>query len=199
MPVNIETYANLMAETFKDDPCIRAQYEGIAGGLRIYQSFCRYQLEEFIKAGCVSTYGDGDGMTMGYFTSGPVMEQLEKSAFGAAEHMMRTASMDALIKISNNSQVIVETTQPDWYRKYTGTKEVFILQLILVRGTMRGTDVFDKLITPILEKAKQRNAPVVHHTYDVALVERFERFGFRMMEKITSNKIDLSCYHLLKE
>jgi hypothetical protein len=68
----------------------------------------------------------------------------------------------------------------------------------MVRIALRGTGVFRKLLTPVLEKAGQRHAPVVLQTHKFEHVAKYKHFGFELMEKVESDKIDLACYNMLK-
>jgi len=196
---DIEIYVDLMADSFKDDQGIKAQFEGIDNGFSLLKLYCKCQIEAFFKLDCVTTYGDGEGMTIGYFANEAFMERLAQSLQDSSAYLLENASINDLMKMQQNALIVAEIAQPDWYKKFLDKKEVYVLQVIVVRESLRGTGVFRKLISPVLEKAEQKNVPVVLQTHEPEHIVKYENFGFKLMEKVVSNKINLTCYNLLKD
>jgi predicted GNAT family N-acyltransferase len=194
----IELYANLMVACFKDDPGIKFQLEGIDDKHNLFKAQCKCQIEVFAGLDCVATYGDCDGLVMGYFTEKSLLKRLNENLQARASYLLEKTSTDELSKIQQNTALVLEIAKPDWYKKFICENEVYKLQAIMVRAALRGTGVFRKLLTPVLEKARQRRAPVVLQTHQYEHVAKYEHFGFELMEKVESDKIDLACYNMLK-
>ncbi|MGO0883920.1 hypothetical protein ACTPDI_14170 [Clostridioides difficile] len=193
---NIEIYAKLMEESFIDDSGIKIQLKGIENRARLLNIQCRCQIEAFSKINGVTTFGNGGGMVLGYFTKDE--ERLAQYLQDASSYILENVSTDDLITMQQNAIEVTEIVQPDWYKKFLNDEEVYILQVIVVQKSLRGTGVFRKLISPILKTAEQQSIPVVLQTYEYANIIKYEQFGFKLMEQVTSDKIDLVCYNMLK-
>lgn len=195
---DIEIYVNLMVECFKDDPGVMFQLQGIDDKHNFFALQCKCQIEAIAGLDGITTCGDGVGMVMGYFTEKAVLKRLNENLQARASNLLEKTSTVELSKIQQNTALVLEIAKPDWYKKYIFDDEVYNLQAIMVRRDLRGTGVFRKLLTPVLGKARQRQAPVVLQTHKFEHVAKYEHFGFELMEKVESDKIDLVCYNLLK-
>ena len=194
---DFEKYVRLMAECFEDDPGIKAQLKGISNADDVLMRQYRCQLEPFFRLGCVETYGDAEGMAFGFFTDELFIKQLSESMNESAARLMESISPENLVLMQQNVSAVIDVAQPDWYKKYTGEREVYVLQAIMVSKALRGTGVFRKLMTPILDKAESKRVPVVLQTFESEHVAKYEHFGFQMMEKTVSEKSDLVCFNLM--
>jgi GNAT superfamily N-acetyltransferase len=195
---DIEIYTNLMVDGFKDDPGVKVQFEGIDNGLEILKLYFKCQIGTFSKLGLITTSKNGEGIVIGYTMNNSFMERLAQDSQGSADFLLKNISADDLMKLQQNMSEVLEIAQPDWYKKFIDKEEVYVLQIIVVNESFRGTGVFRKLISPIIESAKQNNMPVVLQTHKAVNVAKFEHFGFCLMETVVSDKINLSCYNLLK-
>lgn len=119
-------------------------------------------------------------MVLGYFTKDE--EHLAKYLQDASSYILENVSTDDLIAMQQNVIEVTKIVQPDWYKKFLNEKEVYILQVIVVQKSLRGTGVFRKLISPILKMAEQQSIPVVLQTYEYANIIKYEQFGFKLME-----------------
>jgi predicted GNAT family N-acyltransferase len=195
----LDIYAKLMAEGFKDDPGILIQFQGMEHGAELFEINCKCEIEAFDKLGCVTTYGNGEGMAIGYFAKDVAADEIAQHLQDSAHYLLESPYAHELSALQNNVATVAEIVKPDWYMKYTGNDNVFVLQVIVVQQSRRGTGVFRKLITPILDLTEQRDIPVVLQTHIYKNSVKFEHFGFQLMEEIRSDKVQLSCYNMMKK
>ena len=140
----LERYAELMVEGFKNDPGEKWQLNGIENGWEIFklQSLC--QLDVFSKLNCLTTYGDGEGLVLGYFLNNEFLQQLANQ-WQQSEYVMkmtRQIPQQVLMQLKQQQIEVMEVAQPDWYVKFIGDKEVYVLQIIVIKEELRGTGVF---------------------------------------------------------
>lgn len=192
----LDLYAKLMADCFLKDPGIQTQLAGVSCTSEILEMQCRCQISAFLKLNGVSTFGRGEGIAMGYSTRD--QEQLyaylaEESAF-LREHVPQ----EVLATLQKNAGDVVKIVQDDWYEKFLGKREVYVLQAIAVRPSVRGTGVFRKLISPILRSGQELGIPVVLQTHNPANIAKYAHMGFVLKENISSDTVNLTCYNLVK-
>lgn len=192
----IRTYSRLMADCFIDDPGIKVQLEGITDKLQFLELQCRCQIEAFSRLGGISVLDNGGGMAIGYFSHEESLatQYLQECSSGMMEHI----SAEDLAKMSQNAVKVLQIARPDWFQRFVKENEVYILQAIMVHPSQRGTGAFRKLITPVIEKAEQRKTPIVLQTLVYEHTEKYQHFGFRLVETVKSDQMDLSCYNMIK-
>jgi len=196
---SLDVFAKLMAEGFKEDPGVITQFEGIERGSELFELHCKYEIDAFDRLGCVTTYGNGKGLTIGYFTKDLSIDKLYHSLQDSAHYLMENASTDELVALQENVVKVAEIVKPDWYMKYLENENVYVLQVIVLHESLRGTGVFRKLIAPILSSAEKQNVPVVLQTHSREHVTKYEHFGFKLIEEVVSDKLNFSCYNMMKQ
>lgn len=135
-------------------------------------------------------------MTMGYFSA----EETRLAELLREELCQLLATFPArdLQAMQENSQAVLEIARPAWYRAHLDpAQEVYVLQAVAVRKERRGTGVFRKLLTPLLEEAAGRNCPVVLQTFERETAEKYQHMGFRLLETIPSQTLPLTAYNLM--
>lgn len=105
---------------------------------------------------------------------------------------------DDLIIMQENIQKVAAITDPEWYKKFADHKEVFIIQVIVIKKELQGTGILRKLMSKVFEKCSENNMIIALQTHNADNVIKYEHLGFKLMEKVNSKEIDLSCYNLLK-
>ena len=192
----LDRCGNLLAECFWEELGVKAQCRGISDGLTIFQKQCRGQTRAFFHLGGLTIFGDADGLAMGYFSA----EETRLAEFLQEElgQLLATFPAQDLQAMQENSQAVLEIARPDWYRAHLApAQEVYVLQAVAVRKERRGTGVFRKLLTPLLEEAAGRNCPVVLQTFEQENAEKYQHMGFQLLEKIPSQTIPLTAYNLM--
>lgn len=192
----LDLYAKLMTDCFLEDPGIQIQLAGVPHAPGVLELQCRCQISAFSKLNGVSTFGSGEGIVMGYFTR----DQERLSAYLANESafLLDHVPQEVLATIQKNAEAVIPIVQSGWYEKFLGKREVYVLQVIAVHPSVRGTGVFRKLITPILQRAQEEGIPVVLQTHNAATIAKYEHMGFVLKETVSSDVVDLSCYNLMK-
>ena len=150
----------------------------------------------FSTWGGLTIFGDVDGLAMGYFSA----EETRLAEFLQEKlgQLLATFPAQDLQAMQENSQAVLEIARPDWYRAHLApAQEVYVLQAVAVRKERRGTGVFRKLLTPLLEEAAGRNCPVVLQTFEQENAEKYQHMGFQLLEKIPSQTIPLTAYNLM--
>ena len=192
----LDRCGNLLAECFWEEPGVKAQCRGIPDGLSIFQKQCRGQARAFFHLGGLEIFGDIDGVTMGYFSAEETrLAELLREELG---QLLATFPARDLQAMQENSQAVLEIARPAWYRAHLDpAQEVYVLQAIAVRKERRGTGVFRKLLTPLLEEAAGRNCPVVLQTFERETAEKYQHMGFQLLETIPSQPLPLTAYNLM--
>ncbi|MEG2533761.1 MAG: GNAT family N-acetyltransferase [Gordonibacter sp.] len=193
-----ERCAQLVAESFVDDPATRVQFAGISGWREQFEAHCRCKIEAYEKLGCLTTHGD-DGLAIGYFTEDVSLEMLATALQDAAGPLISDTTAEDLARMQENVLNVAEIIDPLWYQRFTDKANVYVLQIIAVQKEKRGSGAFRKLIDPLLQAAGVRKAPVALQTDRQELVALYEHFGFELVEELCSQKVDLTCFNMLKQ
>ncbi len=195
----LDIYTKLMVDNFKEDSWIIFQFQGINSWEKCFELHSKCQIDAFEKLGCVKTCGNDEGMVIGYFTKDIGADKLAQYMQDSIQtHGLIESCSDGLEILQRNILELSEIAKPDWYMKYLDNDSVYILQIIVVDKFSRGTGIFRKLITPILNKAEKENIPVVLQTHILEHVALYEHFGFKLIEEAVSDKLKLSCYNMMR-
>ncbi len=191
----LDLYAKLMTDCFLEDPGIQIQFNGVPHRFSILEMQCRCEISAFSKLNGVSTFGSGEGIAMGYFSR----DQEKLSAYLAEESAILREHVpeEVLAMIRKNAEDVIKIVQHDWYEKFV-EGEVYVLQAIAVHPSVRGTGVFRKLLSPILESVRELEIPIILQTHSAANVAKYEHMGFAVKEKVFSDAVNLACYNLMK-
>ena len=189
-----DAWAAMLAESFEEDAGIRAQMQGLRGTDALFLRQCVGMLRAFDRVGGVTAWGGREGVALGCFSADAA--QLGQYLQEELASMALDIPPETLAAVQRNSAEIEKIARPDWYVSALGTESVYILQAIAVRRDRRGTGVFRRLLTPVLEKARQRGVPVVLQTFERENREKYEHMGFRLVEEIPSDAMPLTCYNM---
>lgn len=195
---SLDVNAKLMANGFKEDPRVIVQFQEIKNWQEFFELHCKATISTFEKLGCVTTYGNGEGLVIGYFTKDLDSDKLAQYSQENANYFIDNSSVHDLESLQKNSLEVAEIVKSDWYMKYIENDNVYVLQVIVVDKLLRGTGIFRKLIDPILDLAGKQNIPVVLQTHIRENIAKFEHFGFKLIESVSSDKLNLSCYNMMK-
>lgn len=98
--------------------------------------------------------------------------------------------------LKEKSELQGKIHNPKWYKKHS--KNAYYINWIAVDEECKGTGVFRKLITPIMERCKKKNMDIVLETFTKSNVPIYEHFGFELIETHTSEEVALSEYCMVK-
>ncbi len=191
---NYDAWAAMLAECFGEEAGTRAQMQGLAGTDTLLLRQCGGMLRAYDRIGGVTAWGDHEGVALGCFwdQAAQLGQYLQEELATLAQGIPQ----ETLEAVQRNSAEITEAARPDWYITALGREDVYVLQAIAVRRDRRGTGIFRKLLTPILEAARQRGVPVVLQTFEAENVPKYEHLGFRLVERSSSDTMGLTCYNM---
>ncbi|MDO5845173.1 MAG: hypothetical protein Q4Q53_08535 [Methanocorpusculum sp.] len=195
-PNQIDIYSNLFFNCFREDPGVSAQLFNLERGDELFKAQCRGEIEAFGKAGLLTAVGEDDGIMVAFssqFTELPEYIQILQES---SKYIFETANSEELAVIIDRANKALIISQPDWYKKFV--TNVYILQIIAVNPKMCGKGVFRKLITPLIEKSDKEKIPVALQTYNPDNLKKYEHFGFKIMESVSSKELNLTCYNMLR-
>lgn len=195
---DIERYLDLIINGFKDDPGIMAQIKGLDNPVGILKAQCRKELEVFSKMGVVTTYGEGEGILIGINSQKLASPEFIQCAQEDSQYLINEINEEDFSIIQKNIEKVSSITDSEWYKKFTNGKEVFIIQVIVIKKELQGTGIFRKLMSKVFEKCSENNMMIALQTHNPNNVIKYEHLGFKLMEKVSSEEINLSCYNLLK-
>ena len=189
-----DAWAAMLAESFGEDPSVRVQLQGVEGVDSLFLAQCRGMLRAYDRVGGVTAWGDCEGVALGCFSEDAV--RLGQYLQEELASLFQTVPLESLAAVQQNSAAIGNAARPDWYISALKTEAVYILQAIAVRRDRRGTGVFRRLITPVLETARQRQVPVVLQTFETENQRKYEHMGFRTVEEIPISAVGLTCCNM---
>ena len=155
------------------------------------------QIQAFHLHNAVQALEGGQGLLIGYSSKElpeslllEVMQQssvklLEKASEGELQFMQSKAILE--------SEIIPQ----NWHVNYFDG-EVFHLLVVAIDKSLKGTGAFRKLLMPVIATCEKKKMPIVLETFNPDNVPLYEHFGFRLMESHLSDKIDLTCYCMMK-
>lgn len=196
---NLNNFSELLVQACINDPGVSAQLVGLDNPYKILKAQALGEIEEFDKLNLVSTKGENIGLLIGYYS-----DILEKPEFfealrNSSKYILEVATKDEIDLMQKHIIDVIEISQYDWYKKYVNNSLVYILQLIVIKKEFRGIGIFREMIEPIIENCDKNNIPIALQTHNINNIPKYEHFGFKVMEIIKSDKIDLTCYNMLRK
>lgn len=193
----IKEFARLMSSGFISDPGIIAQMGNFEHAEILLYLHCEGQIRAFDQQSAVRVLENNQGLLIGYAANSINEEQLLKDFNHASLKIMETITQEELISMQNNAVLAGEITKPEWYKKYYDG-EVFHLMVIVIDRPLKGTGAFRRLLIPVIKECERKEMPIVLQTHNPDNVSIYKHFGFELMEKHTSDKIDLTCFCMMR-
>ncbi|MEF9952769.1 MAG: GNAT family N-acetyltransferase [Clostridium sp.] len=194
----VESFSNLIADRFINDPRIVYTLDGIENKKEFLKKFGESQILAFSKDGYIRGVGEGEGIIIGYNKKEIGWFKLFKSMIKGQSILFKSISKDEKQRVINNGKKLKKFTDMSWYKKAVNTKGYFHILTIAVREDLKGQGIFRKLITPIIEECNKNNLCIVLETNSSDTLPIYEHFGFKIYETIKSDKIDLLQYSMIK-
>lgn len=195
----IRECAKLMARRFIDDPGIAVQMQGLDDPLRVLEIQCRGQIRAYDEAGFLTLYRLAPSFIIGFRTDQMTEKQFLAIAQNASVELLQALSEEELFALQQSVLPVAKISDEYWYRRYYPCKTVYVLQVICIDESLKGSGTFRKMIEPVINDCKEMDIPVVLQTHNPASVPLYEHFGFQLIEKIDSDTIDLSCFNMARE
>lgn len=196
--MQLESCAKLMVKRFRNDPLVTIQTKDIQHPEELlYWSFLG-QIEAYNEIDAVTLYKNGKGFLVGYSTERVTEEKLMSALQNAAKYLLKKATPEELTHLSKYAIEANELNDEGWYKRYW-QGEVYNLQIITLDDDVKGTGAFRELLTPILKSCEEKGIPVVAQTNNPDNVPLYEHFGFKVIEKRSSETLPLTCYSIARE
>jgi predicted acetyltransferase len=90
-----------------------------------------------------------------------------------------------------------EIIPQNWHIKYFDG-EVFHLLVVAIDKSLKETGALRELLIPVINDCEDKDIPIVLETFNTNNIPIYEHFGFRVMESHFSDKIDLTCFCMMR-
>jgi N-acetylglutamate synthase-like GNAT family acetyltransferase len=195
--IELKKYANLMTTRFLEDPGVMFQINDLKRADFLLSLQSAGQIQAFSKYNAVHLLDDGQGLLIGYSSKEipePLLfEIMQQSSLKLLEH----ATEEELLLLQSRATLENEIIPQNWHIKYFDG-EVFHLLVVAIDKSLKGTGAFRKLLIPVILSCEKKKMPIVLETFNPNNIPIYEHFGFQLMESHISDKIDLTCFCMMK-
>ena len=182
-----------MADAFVDDPVWRKLFEGESDLSRKYQAFFEVPVRLCLRYGKVyATSANLEGMIAcvpGTFSDITFWRFLRSGAFGCGMRMGKTAG---------KRMVDLKVLSVDRAQNSAGRPYMYLL-LLGVRVAHQGKGLGGSLLRALMADCDAHNLPIFLETETEENVKMYEHFGFRLIKKITLDKLGLPMWEMVRE
>lgn len=171
--------------------------EGLSKPKEIITQSTEASLQLFFSKGDIYVYDDKGikgvlvGITAKKFS---IMNVLLSSL--TSYRLLAGISKEDTKLLKEKSELQGKIHNPKWYKKYS--KNAYYINWIAVDEESKGTGVFRKLISPIIDMCEKNNMDMVLETFTKSNVPIYEHFGFELVETHTSEEVVLLEYCMIK-
>lgn len=102
--------------------------------------------------------------------------------------VLRIANKEDRCMISRNISASDGTQNMKWRKEICNKSNYYYIDLVAINPALKGSGAFRKLITPILNRAKSENIPVLLDTHDKDNVPIYQHFGFEIVRQYVSKR-----------
>lgn len=194
----IEQAGSLMADRFAADPGIKAQTEGLKRGADIVKLQCCGQVRAFASAGFLTLLDGGPSFLIGYRSDALPPEYLVEVLQDASRELLGALSADELMQLQEKVAPVAAISDEFWYARHFPNRAVYVLQVVAVASELKGTGAFRRLVSPVIAECDASGIPMVLQTHNPDNVPLYEHFGFKLVEKVDSQELELSCYNMAR-
>lgn len=193
----LNIYADLMSSRFSEDPGVLFQIGGLERAELLLSLQCEGQIQAFDLQNAVKVLDGGKGLLIGYSSVELPEEQLLEVLQQSSRKLLETVTEDELLLINHNAMLEGEVIPQNWHSKYYDG-EVFRLLVVAIDKSLKGTGAFRKLLMPVIQDCENKKIPIVLETFNPDNVPLYEHFEFKLMESHTSDRIDLTCFCMMR-
>ena len=167
--------------------------EGLSNPKELISRSTEASLQLFVSKGDIYVYDDNGikGVLVGipakkFSTINMLLNSL------SSYRLLNGISKEDTKLLKEKSKLQSKIHDPKWYKKYS--KNAYYINWIAVNAKCKGTGIFRKLISPIIDTCEKNHMDVVLETFTKSNVPIYEHFGFEKVETHTSEEIALSEY-----
>lgn len=193
----LRTYVELMKTRFLEDPGVIFQVKDLDRAELLIKAQFEGQIEAFMEENAVQVQADGKGLLIGYSTRDLPEDRLMNVMQQSSQKLLAVVNQEELQVLQDRAVRQAQIIPQNWHTAYVDGA-VYHLLIIATDESVKGTGVFRKLITPVLEKCEANKEPIVLETFNPNNLPIYEHFGFNLMESHTSDDMGLTCYCMMR-
>ncbi|WP_373484748.1 hypothetical protein [Acetobacterium malicum] len=193
----LRTYVELMKTRFLEDPGVIFQVKDLDRAELLIKAQFEGQIEAFMEENAVQVQADGKGLLIGYSTRDLPEDRLMNVMQQSSQKLLAVVNQEELQVLQDRAVRQAQIIPQNWHTAYVDGA-VYHLLIIATDESVKGTGVFRKLITPVLEKCEANKEPIVLETFNPDNLPIYEHFGFNLMESHTSDDMGLTCYCMMR-
>ncbi|WP_026395072.1 N-acetyltransferase [Acetobacterium malicum] len=193
----LKTYAELMKTRFLEDPGVIFQVKDLDRAELLIKAQFEGQIEAFMEENAVQVQADGKGLLIGYSTRDLPEDRLMNVMQQSSQKLLAVVNQEELQVLQDRAVRQAQIIPQNWHTAYVDGA-VYHLLIIATDESVKGTGVFRKLITPVLEKCEANKESIVLETFNPDNLPIYEHFGFNLMESHTSDDMGLTCYCMMR-
>lgn len=195
--IELKKYAKLMTTRFLEDPGVVFQISGLKRAEFLLSLQSEGQIQAFSQHNAVQVLDGGQGLLIGYSSKELpeplLLEVMQQSSL----NLLEKATEDELLFMQSKAILESEIIPQNWHNKYFDG-EVFHLLVVAIDKSLKGTGAFRKLLMPVITACEMKMMPIVLETFNPDNVPLYEHFGFQLVESHISDKIDLTCFCMMR-
>jgi len=195
--MELKECAKIMKTRFLEDPGVMFQLGNLERGELLLSLQCEGQIQAFNQLNAVRVLDGGRGFLIGYSSEELPEEKLFEALQQSSVKLLETVTEDEIVFMQNNAIIEAEIIPQDWHMKYFDG-EVFHWLVVAIDRSLKGTGAFRDLLMPLIQDCENKKIPIVLETFNPDNVPIYEHFGFQLMESHTSDKIDLTCFCMMR-
>ena len=176
------------------------QYTFLADGLsepkEILTKVTEAALPLFLSKGDIYIYGEQkiQGVLVGIPIKKYTMLNILLSSFSTSK-LLKDISKDDMALLKEKGESSAKIHDKSWHKKYS--KNAYYIFQIAVAKENKGTGVFRKLITPVLDMCDERQMDVILETNTKDNILIYEHFGFDVVEQHKSADMPYAEYCMI--
>ncbi|MEF9934186.1 hypothetical protein [Clostridium sp.] len=194
----VEGLSRLIADRFLNDPRLDYTLDGIEDRFGFLVKYGKSEINGFMKHGDVRILGENEGIIIGYNKKEMGWFKYLKSILSAQNSLFKSITKEEKKKILENSKVVKKVSDISWHKRAVNTNGYYHVLTLAVRGDLKGTGAFRRLITPLIEECNEKNICIVLETNNKDNIPIYDHFDFKIFETLESDDIDLVQYSMIR-
>lgn len=194
----IQTVAEVMADSFKEDPGSMAMMEGIKESEKLFMAHTLLHSSHALQTKSLSILDEDPRAFLIGYDSIHENKLLERMLY--MKIILKTITclgVKNMKKMVHNMQKVGKVLNLNWHKEHVNGRH-YRLKVIAVDKSLRGSGAFRRLITPMLAYADQNRIPVVLETHKLSNVGLYEHFGFTLVKTITHPSTEIKQYCMIR-
>ena len=194
-----EPVARLLAECFIDEPVTAYQIRGIENEHDFLTKLFSMQLEIYSKTKDVFVMDESiTGVIIGAEKKKTKWYREFFASISASSKLRQDISKTVYKTYTNNLKAVLKEIDLSWQKEFVHTN-YYHLNIMAVESKQRGKGYAKKLITPIIDRCKDKNIPITLETANKDQIGLYEHFGFDLVKTINGDQTGINQYCFLMQ